>query len=35
MTHIFKDGKAVLYSTSNVKILKKIVTKVNSNKKLK
>ena len=35
MAYIYKDGKAVLYSNSNVKIPKRIVSKVDSNKDVK
>ncbi|CAM4018003.1 hypothetical protein [Arcobacter cloacae] len=35
MAYIYKDGKAVLYSNSNVKIPKRIVAKVDSNKDVK
>ena len=35
VAYIYKDGKAVLYSNSNVKIPKRIVAKVDSNKDVK
>ena len=35
MAYIYKDGKAVLYSTNDVKIPKRIVAKVDSNKDVK
>jgi predicted thioredoxin/glutaredoxin len=35
VAYIYKDGKAVLYSTNDVKIPKRIVAKVDSNKDVK
>lgn len=35
MAYIYKDGKAVLYSASDVKLPKRIVSKVDSNKDAK
>lgn len=34
MAYIYKDGKAVLYSTNDIKIPKRIVAKVDSNKEV-
>ena len=35
VAYIYKDGKAVLYSTNDVKIPKRIIAKVDSNKDVK
>ena len=35
MAYIYKDGKAVLYSTNDVKIPKRIIAKVDTNKDVK